>query len=43
MNSQRFGSTNVSIYTCVEDIAFVLVEKAAVFCHIFLPTTLLYS
>jgi len=42
MNSQRFGSTNVAVYTYVERTDFALVEKVAVFCHNFLPTTLLY-
>jgi hypothetical protein len=43
MNSRCFGSTNVAIDTCVEDIAFGLAEKAAVFCHNFLPTSFFYS
>ena len=42
MNSQRFGTTNVAICTYVEGIDIALVEKTDVFCHIFLPTTLLY-
>jgi hypothetical protein len=42
MNSQRFGTTNVAICTYVEGIDIALVEKAAVFCHNFLPTTLLH-
>jgi hypothetical protein len=40
--SQCFGSTNVAICTCVENIDIALVEKADVFCHNVLPTALLY-
>ena len=42
MNLQRFASTNVAITLTSSVRGFALVEKVAVFCHNFLPTSLLY-
>ena len=42
MNSSRTDSTNVAVCTYVEWSVSVLAEKVAVFCHSFLPTSLLY-
>lgn len=42
MNSPRTDSPNVAVCTYVEWSVSVLAEKAAVFCHSFLPTSLLY-
>jgi hypothetical protein len=42
VNSSRTDTTNVAVCTYVEWSVRVLAEKVAVFCHSFLPTTLLY-